>query len=867
MGPDLTSNAWDHHPDHGRSHAWLIPGLLLWFSFGLLYIGTTALDILAADAGEFQLVAASWGIAHPPGYPLYSFLTWLWTRLVPIGSIPFRANAFSALLAATTLWLIWRAVAMWAKSLGYNASASQLGGMIAALSLGSATTFWHQATTANIRMPTILFTAWGFLALARYTQAGPGSRRQRQALHILALATGMGVGHHPSLGFVALGWLLGLIVDQPNLVLQPKRWWRAVVITMCAWLLPQLLLPLRDSMSGVPLAPGDLGTWHGFWDHVLARGFGGDMFAYANRSDLMLRIPLLPTLFRMQFPVPVLLLMIGGSIWGLFTHGKLTIVLLTTWLIHAFVTITYRAPQTVEYLMPAYVPMVVMLGIVIADIDHRLTEHRRRRLRRRGQLVKPIVVGLFLIQMLSQVDDFAVLSLDTSIRERTEPLLRNAKPEALILADWRWATPLWTLQSVERLGTDVKVDYVVPENDLTYEEVWRQRADETGNHQLYTTHRYHWENWSFIPLGGGYYLARRPSLTLPTDLKMTPLDVDLGPLHLLGYDWIGDPAPGRTLELRVMWRASDIQSPEPSFTARLWDAEESLLVAKDLRLGIPMVDGEIQVTNLQLQLPIDRCSDLAYPTLGAYTVQDGNFQELGSVSLPPVAVECAYPKLPTRTHRPGWVANRGPFLRGVDYDARGNQSARMFLHWCGPGPALTVTSESQSRLVKPLQIGECQTTVLATTIDRSPQVQFTYRDGRQASLISAPLPIPRSSDHYLPFGDQMVLTHYDLTTVKDEPVLNLFWLSTSPIVADYAVSVRLHNGAGAWVGMHDMQPGIGGIPTLKWVTRGLPILDPHPFELADDSPSLTYASVVIYERFRLTPLSSMEGEVSTLPLP
>jgi len=35
-----------------------------------LYLATLAPGLLPADAGEFQIVASTLGIAHPPGYPL-----------------------------------------------------------------------------------------------------------------------------------------------------------------------------------------------------------------------------------------------------------------------------------------------------------------------------------------------------------------------------------------------------------------------------------------------------------------------------------------------------------------------------------------------------------------------------------------------------------------------------------------------------------------------------------------------------------------------------------------------------------------------------------------------------------------------------
>jgi len=52
-------------------------------AFFLLYAATTARDVLPADSGEFQLTAAKWGIAHPPGYPLYTVASALWMRLFP----------------------------------------------------------------------------------------------------------------------------------------------------------------------------------------------------------------------------------------------------------------------------------------------------------------------------------------------------------------------------------------------------------------------------------------------------------------------------------------------------------------------------------------------------------------------------------------------------------------------------------------------------------------------------------------------------------------------------------------------------------------------------------------------------------------
>ena len=138
------------------------------------------------------------------------------------------------------------------------------------------------------------------------------------------------------------------------------------MIAFGAWVLPQLYLPLRGAMPDVLLSPGNLATWRGFWDHVLARGFGGDMFAYATATDLAQRLPLLPSLFRLQFPSFWLIAMGLGWLWLLWRRRAAALALGLSWATHTLVTITYRAPQTVEYLMPAYVPMALTLGLSLA---------------------------------------------------------------------------------------------------------------------------------------------------------------------------------------------------------------------------------------------------------------------------------------------------------------------------------------------------------------------------------------------------------------------------------------------------------------------------------------------------------------------
>jgi hypothetical protein len=341
------------------------------------------------------------------------------------------------------------------------------------------------------------------------------------------------------------------------------------------------------------------------------------------------------------------------------------------------------------------------------------------------------------------------------------------------------------------------------------------------------------------------------------------LDADLGTVRVLGYRIVGEIEPGRHVELHLAWQASGPHDAAPSFTARLWDQNGALLAQTDRSLGSDTAVGEVRFTQLVLQMPVDRCTSVIYPTLGVYTVADGTFQDLGSVSFPELTSTCDFPTLPVTRFWPAVVVNGGPWLRGVDYNTD-DAGATAYLHWCGPGQGLVVQSGEQRAFVHPLGLGKCQTVRVAVPLNIRPQLTFTHIDGSPARWLGLALPAPSPGERYIPFGDEMVLTGSDAAQRGETLVLNLRWRTARPIVEDYAVSVRLSGVDGAWLGMHDIQPGLGALPTLKWIVRDGPLLDPHPYNIEEQPANVT---VAVYERFRLTPLGTPDGDLATFPFP
>ncbi|MCP5096587.1 MAG: DUF2723 domain-containing protein, partial [Chloroflexi bacterium] len=175
--------------------------ILLVIGFLLLYAITVAPDLLPADSGEFQLVAATGGVAHPPGFPLYTMLAYLLTQLPGNASPALLVSIFSLLTSSATLWVIHQTVV--------NLTKNQISAITAVITLGTATTFWAQATTTNIRSLTGLFTAVFFSQLLQFHKA-PSKQRDKH-LALAAMTLSFGITHHPSLLFIGIIALIYLL--------------------------------------------------------------------------------------------------------------------------------------------------------------------------------------------------------------------------------------------------------------------------------------------------------------------------------------------------------------------------------------------------------------------------------------------------------------------------------------------------------------------------------------------------------------------------------------------------------------------------------------------------------------------------------
>jgi hypothetical protein len=286
-----------------------LPQAIVGAAFFTLYVATAAPSLveLFDDSLEFQLVAPTFGIAHPTGYPLYVIAGGLWSRfLFPFGNWAWRMNLFSALAAACAVALVFALAQQLARPL--NGRPNLWAGLAAALTFGLGPIWWAQATIAevyalhNLFVIALLYVGFRILDFgerhtlyATWDQGDPPAPYGRVLL--FCTIAGLGLAHHRTI-LLALPALAIYLCWNALWIRRPQRAWAGWLMAFVAPLLLYLWLPLRAAQGVHDLHGSYINTWAGFWHHVLATGYTG--FLDANPLAVELSTPGWLALWRQQ---------------------------------------------------------------------------------------------------------------------------------------------------------------------------------------------------------------------------------------------------------------------------------------------------------------------------------------------------------------------------------------------------------------------------------------------------------------------------------------------------------------------------------------------------------------------------------------
>lgn len=429
----------------------------------VVFGNTVAPDVTFEDSGELITAASRGGVAHPPGYPLFTMIAHVFTFL-PFGTVAYRVNLVSVVFMAIGCALIGGSVRLiltqfWNDDGRTFRWLSNVASWSAAMLAGLALDVWRQAVitevyglhAAFIGLITLLCLVWFFF---------PDRRPKYYAA--IAFVSALSMTNHPTTIVLAPAILVAFALEDWSFV---RNWKHQTMGVVCfaAGLIPLIYLPMASGFDPV-LDWGNPENFTNFWRVITRAQYESDS-AHSARAFfsqfkwyrellfsqwlpwvLMWAIPAAVVLFRKKFTIALFLviLLIGLGPW-------------TTWITNFdLLTMDPAVIRENKALVAVfYIPSYMVLAALIA-IGMYVSSRWLPAAVRVPYLVtiSIVLLGWAGVRNYARAD----MSEHRYARAYAENLMAVVPPESVVFTNWDpFSFPLMYLQLVEHWRTDVVV--------------------------------------------------------------------------------------------------------------------------------------------------------------------------------------------------------------------------------------------------------------------------------------------------------------------------------------------------------------------------------------------------------------------------
>jgi hypothetical protein len=403
-----------------------------------VYVRTVLPGVSVGDWAEAEMVPAQLGILHPTGYPLYTLLVKAFT-LIPVGSVAWRANLFSAVAAALAVGV--------AVLIAIRLHVRPVVAVGAALCLAFTGTLWEEATFSEMNGFHLLLAA----LLIHRALVWRDEHRHRD-LVIGALLGGLCVSNHGlAITVVPLVFLFVLIDARHEIAAAPLVLVQAGAAFVIG-LLPYLYLPLR-ALAGPSDQYGKFLSWDGFFAHVSGAQFRGDMHflsldslraAWAAMPQVIDHLVTTSNVAFIVLGVVGLALLVVRDRW----FGSMLLVL---GLVNVYFYANYLGDLS-HYLLLSW--LILAIGLAVA-VDW-VVSVAVRLLGGRGAVIQYAVLVLAVVLLASNwsIHD---QSNNQDAELMTEQIFAALPPNAVLLTYWDALTALSYKHCIEGVRPDVSL--------------------------------------------------------------------------------------------------------------------------------------------------------------------------------------------------------------------------------------------------------------------------------------------------------------------------------------------------------------------------------------------------------------------------
>lgn len=212
--------------------------LIILSFFAILYVYTQTQSIFGGDAGDLVTAAYTRGVAHPPGYPLYTFIGYVLSHFLPFGTVAWRVGLMSSVSLSLALTILFIYISKITKS--------TLSGIVGVTTLGLSYLYWLYAIVPEVFALHILFLVLQMFVLNIWTQS-----HSKWSVTAFIFLFVLSLSHHHIILFMTPAYIYALRNQKKYLLQVIKTNKRAMVLSVAIALLPLLWLAISMNSHSI----------------------------------------------------------------------------------------------------------------------------------------------------------------------------------------------------------------------------------------------------------------------------------------------------------------------------------------------------------------------------------------------------------------------------------------------------------------------------------------------------------------------------------------------------------------------------------------------------------------------------------------
>lgn len=433
-------------PKGTRVYIAVLLGIFSWCFF--LFFQTQG--IYAGDSGDLVTAAATGGVAHPPGYPLFVFLGFLLSKYLPF-SPSWSVTLLSSLSHAVVISLVYLFV--------YDLTQSLVSSLFASLLLLGNYVFFLYSITPEVFGMLDLFVMFLLYVLFLWTRSA-----QVRYVYMLAFLFGLSLTHHHMVVFVVPSFAYAFWYHAKHNKKQYLQLHHYVWILFLFFIGFSPYIYVFFAGNGSSIINWNKPTTLGRFFHLLSRADYGTFVSGPSYGaaiiDRLLQIKAYIQFFLIDYKLPGLILLFIG-VMSLYKKSKIHSLLLLTLivimgplflayasfpLLNRFTLGTYE-----RFLLPSYCISAVGIGYGLYMV---ISWYKKRFIRSSTSLLQRVLYIVFIVMLFSYPTLLIGMNVwrmfgfakDETANNLARDILASAEPDSIVLL--RNDTPLFTTQYV-----------------------------------------------------------------------------------------------------------------------------------------------------------------------------------------------------------------------------------------------------------------------------------------------------------------------------------------------------------------------------------------------------------------------------------